>query len=95
MLMIQQQTQPSPDESHSASGTWHSLSEELQLNLAREAMQRAAETLANEAELLAADMDEGVLLDQGGPEALRLFASVVRAMNRRNNCKDFLTVGTA
>ena len=60
---------------------WPELSDDQQLILAREAMRRAAETLAGHAELLAAEMEEGGLLDQGGPEALRLFAAVVRATN--------------
>ena len=53
--------------------------DELQLVLAREALRRAAETLAEHAELLAIEMEEGALRDRGGPDALRLFASVVRA----------------
>jgi hypothetical protein len=71
--------------------TWHTLSDDLQLTLSREALRRAAETLAEHAELLAAEMESGTLLDQGGPEALRLFAAVVRATNRDG----FATVGTA
>jgi hypothetical protein len=53
--------------------------DELQLVLAREALRRAAETLAEHAELLAIEMEDGALRDRGGPDALRLFASVVRA----------------
>ncbi|PZW39971.1 hypothetical protein C8P66_12613 [Humitalea rosea] len=60
---------------------WPELSDDQQLILAREAMRRAAETLADHAELLAAEMEDGGLVDQGGPEALRLFAAVVRATN--------------
>lgn len=60
-------------------GQWSTLTEELQLALAREALRRAAETLAEHAELLALEMETGALRDQGGPEALRLFAAVVRA----------------
>ncbi|MBY0335451.1 MAG: hypothetical protein K2X11_02490 [Acetobacteraceae bacterium] len=63
------------------SGDWHAMPDELQLALAREAMRRAAETLAEHAELLALEMEEGTLLDRGGPDALRLFAAVVRATN--------------
>jgi hypothetical protein len=48
----------------------------------REAMRRAAETLAEHAELLAAEMEGGTLSDRGGPDALRLFAAVVRATNQ-------------
>jgi hypothetical protein len=71
--------------------TWHTLPDDLQLTLSREALRRAAETLAEHAELLASEMDSGTLLDQGGPEALRLFAAVIRATNRDG----FATVGTA
>ncbi|MCX8132615.1 MAG: hypothetical protein N3D18_01465 [Roseococcus sp.] len=60
-------------------GQWHCLTDDLQLALAREALRRAAETLAEQAELLALEMETGALRDHGGPEALRLFAAVVRA----------------
>jgi hypothetical protein len=61
--------------------SWNTLSEDLQLVLSREALRRAAETLAEHAELLAAEMECGTLADRGGPDALRLFAAVVRATN--------------
>ncbi len=61
---------------------WNTLSEELQLTLSREALRRAAETLADHAEILAKEMEGGTLLDRGGPDALRLFAAVVRSTNR-------------
>ena len=57
---------------------WDLLSDEAQLRLAREAMRRAAETFANHAELLAAEMEAGAIADRGGPEALRLLASMMR-----------------
>lgn len=60
---------------------WMAMPDELQLVLAREALRRAAETLAEHAELLAIEMEDGALSDRGGPDALRLFASVVRATN--------------
>jgi hypothetical protein len=60
---------------------WQALPDDLQLTLAQEAMRRAAETLADHADLLAAEIEGGELLDQGGPDALRLFANVVRATN--------------
>ena len=63
-------------------GEWSDLPEEHQLFLAREALRRAAETLADHAEMLAREMEGGTLLDRGGPEALRLFAAVVRETNR-------------
>jgi hypothetical protein len=58
---------------------WSAMPDELQLALAREALRRAADTLAEHAELLALEMETGALRDQGGPDALRLFAAVVRA----------------
>jgi hypothetical protein len=58
---------------------WISLSDDQQLALSREALRRAAETLAEHAELLAGEIERGMLSDRGGPEALRLFAAVVRA----------------
>lgn len=61
---------------------WHALTDAQQLTLAREALRRAAEILAGQAELLAEEMEGGALLDRGGPEALRLFAALVRATNR-------------
>lgn len=61
--------------------TWNTLPEELQLILSKEALRRAAATLAEHAELLAEEMDRGTLSDRGGPDALRLFAAVVRATN--------------
>ncbi len=57
---------------------WNLLSDELQLALSREALCRAAETIAGQAELLAGEMESGRLSDLGGPDALRLLASVVR-----------------
>jgi len=43
-------------------------------------MQRAAETIAKQAETLAGVMEAGELSDQGGPDALRLLAAVVRSI---------------
>ena len=63
-------------------GEWYDLPEEHQLFLAREALRRAAETLADHAEMLAEEMEVGTLIDRGGPDALRLFAAVVRETNR-------------
>ncbi|WP_237216910.1 hypothetical protein [Falsiroseomonas oryziterrae] len=60
---------------------WQTLPEATQLVLSREAMRRAAETLAEHALLLAEEIDRGTLTDRGGAEALRLFAAVVRATN--------------
>jgi hypothetical protein len=60
---------------------WTVLPDDVQLTLSREALKRAAATLAQHAELLAAEMEDGLLMDRGGPDALRLFAAVVRATN--------------
>jgi len=57
---------------------WNRLPEELQLAVTREALRRAAETIADQAEMLAVEMDSGAIADQGGAEALRLLAAVVR-----------------
>lgn len=61
--------------------SWQILPDDIQLTLSREALRRAAETLAEHAELLAEEIEVGSLSDKGGPEALRLFAAVVRATN--------------
>lgn len=73
------------------SSDWNSLPDEQQLALTREALRRAAETLAEHAELLAAEIEDGALCDRGGPDALRLFAAVVRATQQEH----FATVGHA
>lgn len=57
---------------------WNLLSDDLQLVLTREALLRAAETIAGHAEVLAREMEVGSLQDRGGPDALRLLAAVVR-----------------
>ncbi len=57
---------------------WNLLSEELQLMVSREALRRAAEVIAGQADELAWEMERGGLSDHGGPEALRLLAAVVR-----------------
>jgi hypothetical protein len=61
---------------------WNAIPEELQIVLAREAMRRAAATLAEQAELLALEMEEGTLSDRGGPDALRLFAAIIRTTSQ-------------
>lgn len=58
---------------------WRTLSNETQMTLAQAAMNRAAETIACQAELLAEEIEQGTLADPGGAEALRLFAAVVRS----------------
>ena len=59
--------------------SWCALSDDVQLALAQSAMQRAAETIAKQAEILAGVIEAGELSDYGGPDALRLLAAVVRS----------------
>ena len=61
---------------------WNQLSEDLQIALSREALHRAAATIASQAEVLADEMECGGLADRGGADALRLFAAVVRVTDR-------------
>ncbi|MDA8252653.1 MAG: hypothetical protein M0Z28_26270 [Rhodospirillales bacterium] len=61
---------------------WDALPEQLQLALAQEAMRRAADTIAGQAETLAGEIEDGSLADRGGPDALRLLAAVVRLAAR-------------
>ncbi len=63
---------------------WNGLSEGVQLVLAQEALRRASEIIAGHAELLAEEMDDGAVPDQGGPNALRLLAGIMR-MNGSEN----------
>ena len=70
---------------------WELLSDEAQLWIAREAMQRAVQTIAGHAELLATEMEAGEIGDLGGPDALRLLASMVRVTGRET----FVTAGNA
>ena len=58
---------------------WNLLSDELQLTLSREALRRAVETIAGQAEILAGEIEGGTLADRGGADALRLLAAVARA----------------
>lgn len=50
----------------------------MQLALSREALRRAVETVADQAEVLAEEMAAGTLADHGGADALRLLAAIVR-----------------
>jgi hypothetical protein len=61
---------------------WTLLSDDLQLTLSREALRHAAQTIADQAEALADEMECGMLADRGGPEALRLLAALVRVHGR-------------
>lgn len=57
---------------------WNFLSDELQLVLSQEALRRAGEIIAGQAEMLAGEIEHGYLDDRGGADALRLLAGVVR-----------------
>lgn len=60
---------------------WNLLSEDLQLALAREALRRASQSLAWQARQLAEEIEHGTIMDRGGPDALRLLATVVLITN--------------
>ena len=57
---------------------WNLLSDDLQLLVTREALKKATETLADQAEVLATEMEGGTICDRGGPDALRLLAAIFR-----------------
>ncbi len=61
---------------------WNMLSEPVQLQLSRKALRHASAGIAERAEILAEQMEDGIISDRGGPEALRLLASIVRTMSR-------------
>ena len=50
---------------------WNLLSDDLQLALSSAALLRAVDSVAAQAELLAGEMDLGLLADRGGADALR------------------------
>jgi hypothetical protein len=56
---------------------WNILSDHLQIMLSREALRRAVALIAEQAHQLAEEIEEGAVADRGGPDALRLFASLV------------------
>ena len=58
--------------------TWDSLDERSRLALSRAALDRAIGLVASHADSLARDIESGCIPDQGGVEALRLFASLTR-----------------
>lgn len=57
---------------------WNILSDDLQLLLSRDALCRAAEIIAEQAETLAQEIEFGTISDFGGANALRLLAALVR-----------------
>jgi hypothetical protein len=70
---------------------WNNLPDELHLTLAQEASNRAAASIAAQAEVFADEIEFGNLADRGGADALRLFAAVVRVGGR----DDFAVAGHA
>jgi hypothetical protein len=62
------------------------LSDEMQVVIAHDALCRAALLLARQSELLAEEMEAGHVPDRGGPEALRLNAAIVRAEVQADEC---------
>ena len=56
---------------------WNLLSDQMQLVLAKEAFRQALVRIIDNAGSLAGAMEVGAIVDRGGPEALRLFVSVV------------------
>ena len=66
------------DPPHTDPEDWTTLSEETQLRLATAALRRATARVAMQADGLADMFDEGCLSDQGGADALRLFARLLR-----------------
>jgi hypothetical protein len=61
---------------------WHALSDDARLLLSREAVRAAAATIAAQAELLAEEIEAGLLSDPGGAHALRLLAATMRATGK-------------
>jgi hypothetical protein len=57
---------------------WHSISEGLQLALARQAMRQAAHIIADQADLFAVQFVSQQLQDRGAADALKLFATLLR-----------------
>ncbi len=59
---------------------WDCLSDEAQLAIGQEALRRATNLVAAQADQLAYEIESGLLRDKGGPDALRLLSALVRAM---------------
>ena len=57
---------------------WYMLTPDQQLALSQAALRSAAEVIASQAEMLACEIEVGALSDHGGPDALRLLATLVR-----------------
>ncbi len=70
---------------------WNQLSEEAQIALSRAALHHAVVVIAEQAEVLAHELECGGLADRGGADALRLFAAMVRV----NDADDMAPAGHA
>ena len=57
---------------------WSLLSDELQIVVSRQALDKASGIIAEQADLLAQEIESGRLEDRGGADALRLLAAIVR-----------------
>ncbi len=60
------------------SADWNLMSDDLQLVVSREALSKASAIIAEQADLLAREIEGGRLQDRGGADALRLLAAIVR-----------------
>jgi hypothetical protein len=58
---------------------WHCLAEDQQLQITHAALLLAMEIIAGRSEVLAEAMEHGEFTDCGGPDALRLLATTLRA----------------
>ena len=75
---------------------WNQLPDNTQLQIARQAICSAAETIASQAEALAKEIDAGLLGDRGGAEALRLLSALMRAGERSSSdIRDMAVAGRA
>lgn len=59
---------------------WNTLPETLQLHVAQQAFRQAVDTIASQADVLAGEFEAGTLSDRGGADALKLLATIVRAL---------------
>ena len=68
---------------------WNTISSDLQLSLSREALSRARHVVGAQAALLAEQMDEGLLPNLGGSDALRLLAAMLAGEPARRGLNAF------
>ncbi len=57
---------------------WQTLSDELQVQISRQALRQAALIIADQVELFAVQFVSGTLQDRGAADALMLFATLLR-----------------